>query len=68
MSWHTARQFSNRPKLNKSFVYFPSDDYAGGANRIFVVEKNSEAAHFYVHAWHDLTIVQHLPKYGIPSL
>lgn len=68
MSWHTARQFSNRPKLNQSFVYFPSDDYAGGANRIFVVEKNSDAAHFYVHAWHDLTIVQHLPKYGIPSL
>lgn len=68
MSWHTARQFSNRPKLNKSFVYFPSDQYAGGANRIFVVESNNEAAHFYVHAWHDLTIVQHLPKYGIPSL
>lgn len=68
MSWHTARQFSNRPKLNASFVYFPSDQYAGGANRIFVVESNNEAAHFYVHAWHELTIVQHLPKYGIPSL
>lgn len=68
MSWHTARQFSNRPKLNKSFVYFPSDQYAGGANRIFVVESNNDDVHFYVHAWHDLTIVQHLPKYGIPSL
>lgn len=68
MSWHTARQFTNRPQLNASFVYFPSDQYAGGANRIFVVESNNEAAHFYVHAWHELTIVQHLPKYGIPSL
>lgn len=68
MSWHTARQFSNRPKLNKSFVYFPSDVYAGGANRIFVVESNALDDHFYIHAWHDLTIVQHLPKYGIPSL
>lgn len=68
MSWHTARQFSNRPKLNKSFIYFPSDQYAGGANRIFVVESNNEAAHFYVHAWHQLTLIQHLTKYGIPSL
>lgn len=68
MSWHTARDFSSRPVLNKNFVYFPSSDTAGGQNRIFVVENNSLASHFYCHLWHNLTIVQHLPKYGIPSI
>lgn len=68
MSWHTARDFSSRPVLNKNFVYFPSSDNAGGQNRIFVVENNSLASHFYCHLWHNLTIVQHLPKYGIPSI
>ena len=68
LSWHTARMFSDRPQLNKNFVYFPDDDVAGDQNRIFVVEKNSLASHFYVHLWHDLTIVQLLPKYGIPSI
>lgn len=68
LSWHTARMFSDRPQLNKNFVYFPDDDEAGDQNRIFVVEKNSLASHFYVHIWHDLTIVQLLPKYGIPSI
>lgn len=67
-SWHTGRIFSSQPQLNANFVYFPSDDEAGGQNRIFVVEKNSLASHFYVHLWHDLTIVQLLPKYGIPSI
>lgn len=67
-SWHTARIFSSRPSLNKNFVYFDNGDTAEGQNRIFVVENNSAASHFYVHVWHDLTIVQHLPKYGIPSL
>lgn len=68
MSWHTAREFSARPNLNANFIYFPSDDEAGGQNRIFVVEKNSLASHFYVHLWHDLTISKLLPKYGIPSI
>lgn len=67
-SWHTARIFGNRPNLNKNFIYFPSDDTAGNQNRLFVVESNELASHFYVHMWHDLTIVQLLPKYGIPSL
>ena len=67
-SWTTARIFSAQPKLNSSFIYFPDDDQAGGQNRIFVVEKNSLASHFYVHIWHDLTMVQLLPKYGIPSI
>lgn len=68
MSWHTGREFDSQPQLNKNFVYFPSDDTAGGMNRLFVVEKNSDAAHFYVHVWHDLTLVKTLPKYGIPSI
>lgn len=68
MSWHTAREFSARPNLNANFIYFPSDDEAGGQNRIFVIEKNSLASHFYVHLWHDLTISKLLPKYGIPSI
>lgn len=68
MSWHTGRQFSAQPQLNKNFIYFPSDDTAGGMNRLFVVEKNSDAAHFYVHIWHNLTLVKTLPKYGIPSI
>ena len=38
-SWHTGRIFSSQPKLNANFVYFPSDDEAGGQNRIFVKEK-----------------------------
>lgn len=65
-SWHTARIFENRPNLNKNFIYFSSDVYAEGQNRIFVNESNENAAHFYVHLWHDLTLVEHLPKYGIP--
>lgn len=65
-SWHTARIFENRPNLNKNFIYFSEDAYAEGQNRIFVVESNELASHFYVHLWHNLTLVQHLPKYGIP--
>ena len=65
-SWHTARIFENRPNLNKNFIYFSDDVYAEGQNRIFVNESNENAAHFYVHLWHDLTLVEHLPKYGIP--
>lgn len=65
-SWHTARIFENRPNLNKNFIYFSSDAYAEGQNRIFVNESNENASHFYVHLWHDLTLVEHLPKYGIP--
>lgn len=65
-SWHTARIFENRPNLNKNFIYFSEDAYAEGQNRIFVVESNQLASHFYVHLWHNLTLVQHLPKYGIP--
>ena len=65
-SWHTARIFENRPNLNKNFIYFSEDVFAEGQNRIFVVESNELASHFYVHLWHNLTLVQHLPKYGIP--
>lgn len=67
-SWHTARIFANRPNLNKDFIYFSADPTAEGQNRLFVVENNNLASHFYVHLWHNLTLVEHLPKYGIPSI
>lgn len=66
--WHNARIFDDTPVLNKDFVYFSDEDEAEGQNRIFAVTKNTLAAHFYVHIWHNYSCLRMLPKYGIPML
>lgn len=66
--WHNGRIFASRPRLNTSFVHFPSADDAGGQNRIFAVTDNSQAAHFYCHLFNHVTSLRMLPKYGIPSI
>lgn len=66
--WHQARIFSSRPNLNNSFVNFGSSSNANGMNRIFAVEANNLASHFYCHFFNHVKLVRRLSKYGTPSI
>lgn len=66
--WHQARIFSSRPNLNNGFVNFGSSSNANGMNRIFAVEANNLASHFYCHFFNHVKLVRRLSKYGTPSI
>lgn len=66
--WHQARIFSSRPNLNNGFVNFGSASNANGMNRIFAVEANNLASHFYCHFFNHVKLVRRLSKYGTPSI
>lgn len=68
--WHTAREFGSRPNLNLNFVNMNGydSDTADGINRIFAVNSNQLASHFYCHLYNDVKVLRLLPKYGIPSI
>lgn len=66
--WHQARIFSSRPNLNNGFVNFGNSTNANGMNRIFAVEANNLASHFYCHFFNHVKLVRRLSKYGTPSI
>lgn len=66
--WHNARVFTSRPNLNVGFVRFTDNVLAEGQNRIFAVESNALAAHFYCHFFHHVKVLRKLPKFGVPSI
>lgn len=66
--WHQARIFSSRPNLNNNFVNFGNSGISNGMNRIFAVESNTLADHFYCHFFNHVNVVRKLSKYGTPSI
>lgn len=66
--WHQARIFSSRPNLNNNFVNFGNSGVSNGMNRIFAVESNTLADHFYCHFFNHVNVVRKLSKYGTPSI
>lgn len=59
--WHMARNFSNSPNLNGSFVLCNPTD------RIWAVTDQTYQ-HLWCNIYHDCSILTQLSKYGTPSL
>ncbi len=64
-SWHLAKFYNGAPVNGTDFFECKSGD---DLNRIFAVQSDTLANHFYINCMHDIRAVRPMPFYGVPHL
>lgn len=64
-SWHLAKFYNGAPVNGTDFFECKSND---DLNRIFAVQSDTLANHFYINCMHNIRAVRPMPFYGVPHL
>ena len=64
-SWHLAKFYEGAPVNGTDFFECKSND---DLNRIFAVQSDTLANHFYINCMHNIRAVRPMPFYGVPHL